>query len=231
MHEEKPTEGKSLPPYVPYKTFKNFIEGLRVAMPARIDRSIMSSLSGANQSQLLNALKSLRLMSPTDAPTDKLTRLVNSEGVEQQNILRDIIHAGYPFIFHDAFELERTTPRHLAEQFDNVGATGDTVRKCIAFFIAISKDAGIPLSPHIKSKPRGPRQSFQRNRKSNGETTPLQANENIPTSRPESLGWAQLLLAKFPSFDPAWSPDVQAKWFESFGKLMKTVPQNDDDSE
>lgn len=231
MHEEKLIEGKSIPPYVPYKTFKNFIEGLRIAMPARIDRSIMGSLSGAIQSQLLNALKFLKLMSLTDAPTDKLTRLVNSEGVEQQKVLKDIIHIGYPFIFNASFELERTTPRHLAKQFDNVGATGDTVRKCIAFFIAISKDAGIPLSPHIKSKPRGPRQSSQRGRKSNGEIAPHQANENEVTSRPESLGWAQLLLAKFPSFDPAWSPDVQAKWFDSFGKLMKAVPQNDDETE
>jgi len=232
MQEEKAIEGKSLPPYVPYKTFKNFIEGLRVAMPARIDRSIMGSLSGAIQSQLLNALKSLKLMGPTDAPTDKLTRLVNSEGAEQQKVLRDILHAGYPFIFRDDFELERATPRHLAEQFDNVGATGDTVRKCIAFFIAIAKAAGIPLSPHIKSKQRGQRQSSQRSRRSNGETPSRQTHEDDESAaRPESLGWAQLLLAKFPSFDPAWSPDVQAKWFDSFGKLMKAVPQDDDDSE
>lgn len=229
MQEEK-AEVKSLPPYVPYKTFKNFTEGLRVAMPARIDRSIMGSLSGAIQSQLMNALKYLKLIGPTDTPTDRLTLLVNSEGAEQQKVFRDILHVGYPFIFHDGFELARATPRLLDEQFDKVGATGDTVRKCIAFFIAASKDAGISLSPHIKSK--RPRQLSQRIRKSNGETISRQTNENDDvSSRPESLGWAQLLLAKFPSFDPAWSPDVQAKWFDSFGKLMKTVPQEKQDSE
>lgn len=229
MQEEKGTEGKSLPPYVPYKTFKNFLEGVRVAMPARIDRSIMGSLSGAIQSQLISALKYLKLIGPTDAPTDKLARLVNSEGAEHQKVLRDIVHTGYSFIFHDGFELARATPRQIEEQFGNVGATGDTVRKCIAFFIAISKEAGIPLSPHIKSRQRGPRQSSQRSRKSNGETVSSQTNQNDESkSRPESLGWAQLLLAKFPSFDPAWSPDVQAKWFDSFGKLMKAAPQDDD---
>lgn len=228
MQEEKISEGKLLPPYVPYKTFRNFIEGLHVAMPARIDRSIMVSLSGAIQSQLLNALKYLKLTGHTDAPTDKLARLVNSEGAEKQKVLRDILHAGYPFIFRDGFELERATPRHLAEQFDDVGATGDTVRKCIAFFIAISKDAGIPLSPHIKSKPRGPRQTSQRIRRMNGEISSRQTNEyDESATRPESIGWTQLLLSKFPSFDPAWSPEVQAKWFDSFGKLMKAVPQDE----
>ncbi|NOT97033.1 MAG: DUF5343 domain-containing protein [Nitrospira sp.] len=232
MQDDKAAEGKSLPPYVPYKTFRNFLEGLRVAMPSRIDRSIMGSLSGAIQSQLISALKYLKLIGPTDTPTDKLTRLVNSEGVEQQKVLRDILHAGYPFIFHEGFELARATPRQIDEQFGNVGATGDTVRKCIAFFISISKDAGISMSPHIKSKQRAPRQSSQRNRKSNGEPASPQTRENDDSSaRPESLGWAQLLLAKFPSFDPAWSPDVQSKWFDSFGKLMKSVPREDDGSD
>lgn len=232
--QEHSTTGtiRVIPPYVPYKTFKNFVDGLHVAMPARIDRSIMGSLSGAIQSQLISALKYLKLIGPTDTPTDKLARLVNSEGAEQQKVLRDILHTGYPFIFRDGFELERATPRLLDEQFDDVGATGDTVRKCIAFFIAISKDAGIPLSPHIKSKQRGPRQPSQRSRKSNGETPSRQTHDNDDsTARPESLGWAQLLLAKFPSFDPAWPPDVQAKWFDSFGKLMKAVPPDNDVSE
>jgi len=30
---------KSLPPYVSYRTFRNFIDGLQTGMPSRIDRS------------------------------------------------------------------------------------------------------------------------------------------------------------------------------------------------
>ena len=38
----------------------------------------------------------------------------------------------------------------------------------------------------------------------------------------ESAGESILdkLLEKFPEFDPSWSAEVQAKWFEAFGKLQ-----------
>lgn len=224
MQSDKSREIKSIPPYVPYKTFKNFVEGLRVALPARIDRSILGSLSGAIQSQLINALKYLKLIGATDAPTDKLTRLVNSEGADQQKVLRDILSTAYPFIFRDGFDLARATPRFLDEQFHSVGATGDTVRKCVTFFIGAANDAGIPLSPHLKVKQRSPRSSSPRSRKANsGSQSKTNIGEEGNAAPAESLGWAQLLMAKFPSFDPSWEPSVQAKWFDSFEKLMKAV--------
>ena len=34
-------------------------------------------------------------------------------------------------------------------------------------------------------------------------------------------GWAEMLLAKFPQFDPAWTDDVKLKWFDAFDRLMK----------
>ncbi|MCL4500844.1 MAG: hypothetical protein M1438_03185 [Deltaproteobacteria bacterium] len=32
--------------------------------------------------------------------------------------------------------------------------------------------------------------------------------------------WRDMLLAKFPDFDPAWSPELQGKWLDSFNKLV-----------
>ena len=37
----------------------------------------------------------------------------------------------------------------------------------------------------------------------------------------ELAAWAEMLLAKFPEFDPAWTDDVKAKWFDAFDRLMK----------
>jgi hypothetical protein len=31
------------------------------------------------------------------------------------------------------------------------------------------------------------------------------------------------LLAKFPNFDPSWSDEVQAKWFDAFGRLREEL--------
>jgi hypothetical protein len=38
---------------------------------------------------------------------------------------------------------------------------------------------------------------------------------------PHQISWKELLLSKFPSFDPTWPNDVQLKWFEAFDELLK----------
>ena len=30
-----------------------------------------------------------------------------------------------------------------------------------------------------------------------------------------------MLLAKFPSFDPAWNDDLKSKWFAAFDEMLK----------
>jgi hypothetical protein len=39
--------------------------------------------------------------------------------------------------------------------------------------------------------------------------------------RANTVDWAEMLLSKFPQFDPAWSDDVKLKWFDAFDRLMK----------
>jgi hypothetical protein len=33
----------------------------------------------------------------------------------------------------------------------------------------------------------------------------------------------ELLLAKFPQFDPAWPDELKAKWFDGYERLLKTA--------
>ena len=42
------------------------------------------------------------------------------------------------------------------------------------------------------------------------------------TSTPSTniAAWTDLLLAKFPEFDPTWTDDVKLKWFDAFDRLM-----------
>ena len=216
----------NVPPYVPYKTFINFVDGLRVAMPSRIDKSIMGSLSGGMQSQLIAALKYLHLVSQNDAPSERLTRLVNSEGPEREKALREILTASYGFLFRDGMDLQRATPKQIDEHFQEAGVSGDTVRKCVAFFLAAAKAAGIQLSPHLSNIKRGPRPGSQRPRRSANLQTPSGSPNDGSSfmSGSDQMSWSKLLLSKFPSFDPAWSPEVQAKWFDMFEKMMSTGP-------
>jgi len=228
---ENDTERKILPPYLAYRTFSTFTNGLRVAIPGRIDRSLMGTMSGTAQGQLIAALRYLDLVTAHGSPTEKLTRFVNSEGPERQKILKDILTSAYTFLFQGGFDLQRATARQLEEEFSKVGASGETVRKCIAFFTAAAKDADLPLSPYVRGK-RGARGAGGRNRRmASGaaiqNSPPKSQADQISYDQSEPLSWRQLLLAKFPSFDPSWPDEVKAKWFDAFDRLMRSEPEKE----
>lgn len=213
---------KKIPPYLPYKTLINFLDSMKVAVPARIDRSILHSMSGTMQGQLIAALEYLHLINPANGvPTEKLTQLVHSEGAEKQRVLKEIITTSYSFLFKDDFDLTRVTSNQLQELFINSGTSGDTTRKSIAFFMSISKAAGLPLSPHLK-KPSGRRPGTTKSKVKIKPTHIPQVSNKVSSEGPQTtteIPWKHLLLSKFPSFDPAWPDDVKAKWFEAFKEL------------
>src|SRR6266545_6658604 len=97
---------KAAPPYLAYKTLINFINGLQQGIPARIDKSIVPSMSGAGQGQLFAALRFFDLMDANGKPKDSLSRLVNSEGAERQKLLREIVTRSYSFVFSSDLDLQ-----------------------------------------------------------------------------------------------------------------------------
>lgn len=225
MNTQQPpiTTGPTVvPPYVPYRSFRNFVDSLKQGIPARIDRSVMSSMSGALQSQLTTTLRYLGLIKPTGQPTEALVKLVNSEGPERAKAMREIVTTSYPFLL-ESFDLKSATPRMVEEQFAEMGASGGTLNKCMLFFLAAAKDAEIEVSPHLKNS-RGPR--IQRSRTRNGRTIEIAASaedSGIPINGGDGgeMTWEQMLLSKFPSFDPAWPDEVKVKWFDGFHRLMR----------
>jgi hypothetical protein len=215
--EEVVAEGRSpIPPYVAYKTFKSFLEGLKVSIPSRIDRSVMGSYSGAVQAQLLQSLKFFGLIGTNGHPKERLQQLVHSEGPGREKLLNELVRAGYPQLFTGDFDLMKATSGQLAEQF---GASGETVRKCIAFLLPLLKDAGVSISPHIKGAPKRTN-GTKRRRVVLLQETPAATAAPLPPAA--AVGWSELLLSKFPSFDPAWPDDVKTRWFDSFEKLMQS---------
>jgi hypothetical protein len=215
----------AVPPYLSYKTFNTFIEGLKVGIPTRIDRTVLSSMSGAVQAQLMAALRYLGLVTQHSVTQEKLAQLVNSEGPERQRVLTELFRGAYPFIF-EGFDLQRATTGEIEEAFRKVGASGETIRKCVAFFLAGAKAAGIPVSPHIKtsrvSRTASPRLKKAIAINANGSDPRVPDEDPVVPQQPSTTSWSQMLLAKFPSFDPAWPDEVKTKWFESFDRLMKS---------
>lgn len=150
---EKDTKAKT-PAYAPFKTFSNFINGLQEnGMPAQIDRGIMSGMSGSAQSAVTGTLEFLRLVDESGVPTKELHQLVETKEDNRGPLLRTVLERSYPFLFSSAIDLKRATTKQIEEAFRSQGVTGSTIVKCIAFFLAAAKAAGIPISPYVKTPP------------------------------------------------------------------------------
>lgn len=189
MKDSVQVELKTVAPYVSYKTFRNFLDGIGETMPTRVDRSLMSTMSGATQGQLISALRYLDLSTKNDLPTDRLRELHKAKGPEHKALFRKMIVDGYPFLCGSGFDLKATTIQHLEEQFRNeTGASGATVDRCINFFKAAAKDAGLELSPHLaKSRPRRSKSTNGTARKTKPKTPSVDAGAApVPSRRPSN---------------------------------------------
>lgn len=217
---------KSLPPYVSYRTFLNFVEGLQPGIPARIDRSYWGErYSGSNGTQLMTALRFLKLIDSNGTPTTRLRQLVSSRGTQRADTLKQIGHSAFDFLSEGTLDPQVATYAQLEEAFySTYQVTGDVARKCTKFFISLQSDAGMPLSSFILNKSRAMRAS------SGGKRTSVRRGNRterniavVPTEHqvPKQNTWHELVLAKFPTFDPSWSDDIKLKWFDAFDSLLK----------
>ena len=130
----------------------NTLAAWRVALPGRIDRSLLGSYSGAVQSWMLGTLRYFELTDVTGHPTDRLRALVAAEGEVRQKQLAELVRLGYPFLFTGGFDVSKATTAQLDEKFTESGAQGDTVRRCVGFFMGLAKDASFSLSPYLKMR-------------------------------------------------------------------------------
>src|SRR4030042_409993 len=90
---------KHLPPYVSYRTFRNFVDRLQQRLPSRIDRSYWGDiLSGSTGTQLMSALRFLGLIDPNGKPTDALKPLVTAKGEPRAQLLRNVTTHAYSFV-------------------------------------------------------------------------------------------------------------------------------------
>lgn len=217
-------EGKRLlPPYLPYTTLDTFFNNVKIAIPSRIDRSVLPNMSGTMQGQLLAALDFLNLINSEEVPTDRLKAYIRASGEERQHLLKDILVSSYQFLY-DNFDLKRATMSQLIERFSGIGTSGSTTRKCITFFLKAAADAGIELSPHFSNKKRGGRISGSKNKRKvsrDAAPNPIHDKGHVdPQGNRGDPSIDKLLLSKFPEFDPSWPDDVKSKWFDGFSRLM-----------
>jgi len=220
------TSRKRLPPYVSYRTFLNFLDGLQQQVPARIDRSYWGErLSGSTGTQLMAALRFLSLIDDDGSPAERLKSLVSANGEQRRELFREITSEAFGFVLQDSFEPQSATYAQLQERFNNTfQLTAGVGRKCLKFFIALASDAGISLSPFITKRFRSAQTS--KGMKTTNKRTSIRTDRNL-TIPHHTEEIPDGLLAKFPIFDPSWSDEVKLKWFEAFDKLLMRSPARD----
>ncbi|MGO9622448.1 MAG: hypothetical protein ACLPT6_13710 [Desulfobaccales bacterium] len=226
---EKESAKKIIPPYVPYKTFINFLDNLRQqGVPQKIDRSIspFKSMSGALQGQVRLALEYLNLITDSGETTEGLKKLAKAEdGIEREQALKDVLLPAYSFIFENGIDIESATHRQLEELFTQEGATGDTLRKCTAFFLSAARGAGIKLSPHFKKVRSRRAGSAKPKRQSQAKAPTDKQPAKEPASPPKAAeptddSSMKFIIDLMGKFNPEWSKDAQQNWLEAINKLL-----------
>jgi hypothetical protein len=225
---------KTLPPYVSYRTFRNFIDGLETGIPDRIDRSYWGDrYSGSSGTQLMTALRFLGLVDGTGIPTTRMRQLVSAKGAQRSEILKQIGHTAFDFLSERSLDPRGATYSQLEEAFYNTyQVTGDVARKCIKFFISLENDAGVLLSPFIMKKTKTIRANTGRKKTATKAASGTKGNvvaQPQEIAVPVQATWYEMVLTKFPTFDPAWPDDVKLKWFEAFDTLLKRGSLSPDD--
>lgn len=215
-----------LPPYVSYRTFLTFLEDLQQGIPSRIDRSYWEDkFSGSTGTQLVAALRFLGLIDTNGIPNNQLKELVVSKGPQKAETLKKISSESFTFLSGSTFDPQQATYAQLEEVFNSIyQVDGDVARKCIKFFIGLTTDAGIPLSSYITKKRKKIHTGILTKKVSRKTGILVEQSSKIPKNAEAASqynSWNELLLAKFPTFDPGWPNDIQLKWFEAFDQLLK----------
>jgi len=186
------------PPYLSFTTLNNFIDGLAVHMPTRIDKSLMKSMSGASQAALVSALDYLGLRTSDDKPSADLVKLAGVAAADRGPLWKVLITAKYPFLFEGDFDLKRATQGELDERFRSLDISGETIRKCVAFFVAAAQASGIEISPRFRSiKSRAPRSPGARTSSPRRRRRQEPAAESPRSTQPDNSSY----LAASVSFD------------------------------
>ena len=185
------------PPYISPKSFFGIIAHFKKTIPpARIDNSVVSHLSGTMQSQLKSALRFLKLTTENEAVTDTFRALVSSYQTDQWvKQLTSVIEDAYAPITA-GLDITTTTINELQGRFREHGSVeGDTVGKCIRFYLAILKEANVSFSPHLIIRKKNPprKRIRQTIRKSDAENVSQDtlANQPSDTSQPEISPYEQ----------------------------------------
>jgi hypothetical protein len=144
-------ERRASPPYLPFKTFLNFIEMLSTTVvPHRIDASVMSKYPGSVKAQLRSGLGYIGAIDEQGIVQPKFKELVKARGTDfWRDVFSDQFFSWYKDILGD-LDLDTATLSQLKDRMKAAGVEGSVVIKATRFFLAGLDEAGVNYSPHFR---------------------------------------------------------------------------------
>jgi hypothetical protein len=137
-------------PYLPYGTLTNFLDNKvgSGAVPPRIDRTFLENYSGSVRPLIIATLKTTGMIDGEGNVLPPLREAVQNPPESRKAVLRSWAEQFYS----PQIELakQNATPQMLWETFSERGFNGSTLRRAVIFYLALSEDLGLPLSPHFK---------------------------------------------------------------------------------
>ncbi|GAC1418111.1 MAG: hypothetical protein NVSMB64_27880 [Candidatus Velthaea sp.] len=200
------------PPYGPPSNLRTIFAAWRDRrMPAAIGREWFEKigLSGNLAPRNLHALRYLGLIDQADAPTPLAERLRVASMDEYPAVLERVVRTAYAKVFALRDPAVDSRAR-LDDAFRHEKPSAQRSRM-VACFVGLCAQTGIALKDRPVSAPAGA-----------GRIGRPRAVKIVASPAAASPG-LELLVAKFPEFDPAWPQRVQELWFENFARLREEV--------
>jgi hypothetical protein len=204
--------------------------------PNRIDRTFLSGMSGAGQTQFMHGLRSLGLIDEDGKVQPRLAELVGQSD-DRPALVGQILREHYP----EAVELGKgnATTGELVEVFKSYGVQGDTARKAIAFYLAAARYAeDIPISPSFKTPASRSGPAGRKRQRPPTSPTPSGSTDNGQTDIPTGLHPALAgLLGDIPKRGHTWTQAQHDNFMEAFKAVLRIgapiadEPEHDPDEE
>lgn len=219
-------DNKHLPPYMSFKTFLSFIGRLKSSTtPPVIDKSLLNNMSGSGRSQLMSALRFLRLIDSNASVQNGLRDLVEAYGTDTwTKVLYDTLREPYREIVEE-LDISAGTDAQLQKSFkDNANVEGNMQINSIRFYLAFMNEAGVPYSPHfgIRKVAHPQRKKVKKSvksKKTSGKDGTQQSgdyNDSLEGIPPALSG----LLKGLPSESVGWTKNKRDQFIKTFGVVL-----------
>jgi hypothetical protein len=146
-------ERRASPPYLPFKTFLNFLDMLNATVvPHRIDASVMSKYPGSIKAQLRAGLGYIGAIDDQGIVRPGFKELVKARGTDTwRDVFTDQFFGWYGNILGD-LDIDTATLSQLKDRFKAAGVDGSVMIKATRFFLSGLDEAGVTYSPHFKQR-------------------------------------------------------------------------------